>query len=100
MEHEAGAQKGDAVAGSPMDVGTGAGIDTKAVLDRLEALGAIGRTDAGVTRLAFSTEDREARRMLVGWMEDLGLAVRIDLREAIVRTLNWHRRRVEVRCAA
>jgi hydantoinase/carbamoylase family amidase len=61
-----------------MNVDTGADIDTRAVLDRVQALGAIGRTGPGVTRLAFSAEDREARRMLVGWMEDLGLDVRID----------------------
>ncbi len=32
--------------------------------------------------------------------KELGLAVRIGLREAVARTLNWHRRPTEVRCAA
>jgi dTDP-glucose 4,6-dehydratase len=32
--------------------------------------------------------------------KELGLAVRVGLREAVARTLSWHRRPSEVRCAA
>jgi N-carbamoyl-L-amino-acid hydrolase len=54
-------------------------IDPTAVLGRIQALAAIGRTPAGgVSRVAFSPADGEARRMLVGWCEELGLAVRCD----------------------
>ncbi|HEY3249234.1 MAG TPA: Zn-dependent hydrolase [bacterium] len=54
------------------------GIDVQAVLERIEALGAIGRTDGGITRLAFSPPDREARALLIRWMHDLDLSVHVD----------------------
>lgn len=54
------------------------GIDVKAVLDRVEALGTIGRTEAGITRLAFTAEDREARALVIRWMNDLRLSVEVD----------------------
>jgi N-carbamoyl-L-amino-acid hydrolase len=54
------------------------GINVKAVLDRIEALGNIGRTDSGITRLAFSSSDREARTLLIRWMNDLHLSVNVD----------------------
>ncbi len=54
-------------------------VDVSAVLERVRALGAIGRTaDGGVSRLAYSPEDREARALLVRWMDELGLRVRED----------------------
>ncbi len=53
-------------------------IDVKAVLDRVEALGMIGRTGAGITRLAFTPEDREARALVIRWMNDLCLSVDVD----------------------
>ncbi|HEV8352910.1 MAG TPA: M20 family metallo-hydrolase [bacterium] len=47
-------------------------------MSRIEALGAIGRTEGGITRLAFSKEDREARELLIRWMNDLELSVHVD----------------------
>ena len=45
----------------------------------LEELARIGATPGGgVTRLALSDEDVAARRLLMGWMEQAGLAVRVD----------------------
>jgi N-carbamoyl-L-amino-acid hydrolase len=45
----------------------------------LEDLGQIGRLPSGaVRRLAFSDEDRAARALVRSWMEQAGMAVRID----------------------
>ena len=45
----------------------------------LEAMARIGATPGGgVTRLALSDEDRQARDLLVGWLGELGLAVAVD----------------------
>ena len=45
----------------------------------LAALAEIGSTPGGgVTRLALSDEDRAGRDLLRGWMEEAGLAVRVD----------------------
>ncbi len=45
----------------------------------LDELARIGATPGGgVTRLALSDEDREARHLLRRWMEEAGLEVRID----------------------
>ena len=54
-------------------------IDLGRIEQRLAELGEIGATpDGGVNRLAFSTEDAEARQTVIRWFEDLGLEVRID----------------------
>ncbi len=46
---------------------------------RLQELAQIGRIAGdGVCRLALSDEDRAGRDRVVGWMRDLGLAVKID----------------------
>lgn len=46
---------------------------------QLDQLAQIGRLPSGaVRRLAFSDEDRAARQLVRQWMEELGLAVRID----------------------
>jgi N-carbamoyl-L-amino-acid hydrolase len=46
---------------------------------RLQELAQVGRIAGdGVCRLALSDEDREGRNLVVGWMRDLGLAVKID----------------------
>lgn len=50
----------------------------------LQELGQIGRYQdqesglQGVCRLALSAEDGQGRRLVVGWMQELGLAVRVD----------------------
>ena len=54
-------------------------IDTDALLRRLERLGAIGAIPGGGNaRLALTDEDKAGRDLVVGWMNELGLAVGID----------------------
>jgi N-carbamoyl-L-amino-acid hydrolase len=54
-------------------------IDTDALLRRLERLGAIGAIPGGGNaRLALTDEDKGGRDLVVGWMNELGLAVGID----------------------
>ncbi|MDP3736436.1 MAG: M20 family metallo-hydrolase [Hyphomonadaceae bacterium] len=54
-------------------------IDTVRLHERIERLAAIGRKDDGsCCRLALTDEDAEGRRLVKSWMEEAGLAVRID----------------------
>lgn len=54
-------------------------IDIDRLMGRIRALGAVGALPGGgVSRLALSTDDRAGRDLVVGWMRDLGLEVRID----------------------
>ena len=55
-------------------------VDALRILRSLTELGKIGRREGfkGVTRLALSEEDREARDLLVSWMEEESLNVRVD----------------------
>ena len=54
-------------------------LDGDGLLARLEALARVGRTEQGACcRLALSDADREGRDLVVGWMRELGLEVRID----------------------
>jgi len=55
-------------------------IDTARLLRSINDLGGIGRREGfkGVTRLALSEEDGEARDLLVSWMEEEGLGVTVD----------------------
>jgi beta-ureidopropionase / N-carbamoyl-L-amino-acid hydrolase len=54
-------------------------IDTDALLRRLERLGAIGAIPGGGNaRLALTDEDKAGRDLVVGWMNEFGLAVGID----------------------
>jgi N-carbamoyl-L-amino-acid hydrolase len=49
------------------------------LLADLEALAAVGDTgDGGSCRLALTDEDAGCRELVVGWMRDLGLDVRVD----------------------
>lgn len=46
---------------------------------RLLAMAEIGKTEkGGVTRLALSPEDKQARHLFIRWMEELGIRVRFD----------------------
>jgi N-carbamoyl-L-amino-acid hydrolase len=46
---------------------------------RIEALGAVGETaEGGVRRLALTDEDKAGRDLVIAWMKDAGLDVRID----------------------
>ena len=59
--------------------GANLAVDGRRLGARIEALGRIGALPGGgVCRLALSEEDRQARDLLVRWMEELGLEVRID----------------------
>jgi N-carbamoyl-L-amino-acid hydrolase len=54
-------------------------IDGRRLLDRLLALAEIGAIDGGgVCRLALTDDDGAGRDLVVGWMRELGLSVRID----------------------
>jgi len=57
----------------------GQGIGQAQLLQRIEALAAIGATpDGGVCRIALTEADRQGRAQLVQWMQALGLAVQTD----------------------
>jgi hydantoinase/carbamoylase family amidase len=54
-------------------------VDTRRVLERLDALAEIGAVpDGGVTRVAFSEEERAATNLVAGWMREGGLTVAFD----------------------
>jgi len=54
-------------------------IRPERLIGRLEQLAAIGRTDEGACcRLALTDEDKAGRDLLVSWMRELGLEVRVD----------------------
>ncbi|MEM7550449.1 MAG: Zn-dependent hydrolase [Bacteroidota bacterium] len=54
-------------------------VDAKRMESRILALGEFGKNpQGGVTRLAFSEEDLEAREYTISLMEKAGLSVRID----------------------
>lgn len=52
-------------------------INGRRVWERIEELGRIGATEeGGVSRLAFSQEDRQATELVIEWMQAAGLQVR------------------------
>jgi N-carbamoyl-L-amino-acid hydrolase len=54
-------------------------VDVDRLLGRLSDLAEIGAiADGGCARLALTDDDRAGRDLVVSWMEDLGLDVRID----------------------
>jgi N-carbamoyl-L-amino-acid hydrolase len=54
-------------------------VDGRRLQARLDALGEIGAIDGGGScRLALSDDDRDGRDLVVSWMRDLDLDVRID----------------------
>lgn len=54
-------------------------VDAARLLDRLRALGRVGRDEAGrLVRLAASDADRQGRDLLVSWLAAAGLAVTVD----------------------
>jgi len=54
-------------------------IDGDRLWSRIEELGEIGRTEnGGVTRLSFTGEERAAKDLVSGWMEEAGLSVGED----------------------
>lgn len=56
-----------------------ASINSKRLHDRIQKLAQIGKIgETGVCRLALSKEDRAGVELVKGWMEDAGMAARID----------------------
>jgi hydantoinase/carbamoylase family amidase len=51
---------------------------TASLMQRLEALARVSDAQDGLTRLFLSNAHSQAARMVAGWMEDAGLAVRLD----------------------
>jgi len=53
--------------------------DGRRLMGRLDQLGAVGRLEDGsCCRLALTDEDRQGRDLVVSWMRELGLEVRVD----------------------
>ena len=53
--------------------------DGERLNERIRRLGAIGRQEDGsCCRLALTDADRQGRDLVVGWMRELGLEVRVD----------------------
>lgn len=51
-------------------------INSERLLDRLRILGGIGRSPSGgLTRIAFTGEDYQARAQVIAWMQEAGLEV-------------------------
>ena len=66
---------------------TGAKIDVRRLLERLDALAEIGAIEErGACRLALSDDDRRGRDLVTGWMRALGLEVTIDRIGNVVAT--------------
>lgn len=62
-------------------------IDGKRLSRRIEELGKIGALDGGgVCRLALTDEDKQGRDLVVSWMNELGLEIRIDQLGNVVGT--------------
>ena len=54
-------------------------VDKTRLLERIHALGAIGKDGEGRrTRLAASDAEKEGRDAVAGWMRDAGLKVVVD----------------------
>src|SRR5215468_12343151 len=54
-------------------------LDQQRLLGALDELAEVGAIDGGgCARLALTDEDKAGRDLVVGWMKDLGLDVRID----------------------
>ena len=53
--------------------------DINRLSGRIDALGEVGRTEDGaLTRLTLTKEDKVGRDLVVRWMKNLGLAVKVD----------------------
>jgi hypothetical protein len=68
-----------AMALSPRLSASSVGVDGARLNRRLRELAPFGRTpEGGISRVAFSEADREARKLAVSWMREAGLDVRTD----------------------
>jgi N-carbamoyl-L-amino-acid hydrolase len=67
-------------------------VDGARLLERLIDLAALGAIDGGgVSRLALTDDDRDGRNVVVAWMQDLGLDVRVDAIGNVIATRRGHR---------
>lgn len=58
---------------------TPASINPNRLLTRLKALGEVGQSDGGGrTRIAYTDQDRQGRKLVIEWMRESGLAVQRD----------------------
>ncbi|MTD30724.1 Zn-dependent hydrolase [Planomicrobium sp. YIM 101495] len=54
-------------------------INSTRLFNRILELGEIGRSEeGGVTRRALSAEDKKGHDLVIGWMKEIGMAVRYD----------------------
>jgi N-carbamoyl-L-amino-acid hydrolase len=55
-------------------------IDAKRLLGTIESMGEVGKKkgEMGITRLALSEEDKQARDLLVKWLDDEDLEIKVD----------------------
>lgn len=77
-------------------------IDIDRLLGRLAALAEIGAIEGteGCARLALTDEDKAGRDLVVGWMHDLGLDVRIDRIGNVVGVFNGETEAAPVMCGS
>jgi hydantoinase/carbamoylase family amidase len=67
-------------------------IQLERIMDRLERLARIGGAEHGITRLAFTEEDKQARTLVIEWMREAGLDVNVSAIGNIVGRLDGRRR--------
>jgi N-carbamoyl-L-amino-acid hydrolase len=68
-----------ALALSPRSSAAETGVNGARLIRRLRELMPFGRTpEGGISRVAFSEADRNARELAIAWMREAGLDVRID----------------------
>ncbi|MDY0393771.1 hypothetical protein ACFSMW_16950 [Virgibacillus halophilus] len=54
-------------------------VDMNNMIERFNLMAEVGSTpQGGISRLALSEEDKQARDLLVSWMKELNLLVSID----------------------
>jgi N-carbamoyl-L-amino-acid hydrolase len=73
--------------GLPGSPGQDLRVDGERLIRALEALHAFGRTpEGGISRVAFSDADRQARAYVAGLLEEAGFEIRVDLASNLVAT--------------
>lgn len=66
------------------------------LIERIERLGLIGLTESGICRMSGSPEDEEAKKLVIGWMMEAGMSVRMDDHENLIGTTQGRGRPVVV----
>lgn len=62
-------------------------VNSNRLVESIEQLAAIGQLpDGGVRRIAFSPEDVQARHLVMRWMQEVGMAIRIDAAGNLIGT--------------